>query len=113
VQVLAGEQVWLDPIATSFEDAAYAIVRYPMSVDDIEARFGKRVTPDTSTAENSPALMYTRRTDENPKDARNVFCGYFKPTAALPQGRVVCWIEGPDEILEESNWEFPTTSSRW
>lgn len=108
VKVLDGTQVWFDPIPTNFEDAKYAICRYPMDVDEIEARWKKRVTPDSTTADRRPALMYTKgRGDQKPKNAREVFVGYFRPSPALPKGRYVVWIEGPNDILYESDWNFP------
>lgn len=109
VQVLAGEQVWLDPTVTSFEDAAFAICKFPMTVDEIDARYGKKVTPNASTAEPMPSLIYTapNRAEERPKNVRDVYHLYHRPTAALPKGAYVCWIEDPNQILYSSDWEFP------
>jgi len=107
VRPLSGEQVWVDPVATSFEEAAYVICRYPMDVDDIKARWGVDVAPDTTVVEPRPQLVFTRTRDSRSRTAREVFCGYFRPTPALPKGRVVWWIEDPDKILEESDWNLP------
>lgn len=109
VQVLAGEQVWLDPAATMFEDAQYAICKFPMTVDEIHARYGKKVTPNAATTDPAPALIYTSadKTEERPKNVREVYFLYHKPSAALPKGKYVVWIEDPNEILYQSEWEFP------
>ena len=108
VQVLSGEQVWLDPTVQNFEDCAYVVCKFPMTVDEIEARYKKRVTPNASTSEDRPALAYTGGgRDERPRNVREVYHLYHRPTPALPKGRYVCWIEGPNEILYQSDWEFP------
>lgn len=107
VQVLGGSQVWLDPTAQNFEDCAYAICKFPMSVEEIQSRYGKTATPDASTGDRKPALVYTKQKDERPKNVRDVYILYHRPTASLPKGRYVVWIESPNEILYQSDWEFP------
>jgi hypothetical protein len=108
VQALSGEQVWLDPTATNFEDSQYAICKFPMTVDEIDARYKKKVVPNASTAEPAPSLIYTRPGAEGrPKNVRDVYMLYHKPSAAMPGGKYVVWIEDPNEILYQSAWEFP------
>ena len=107
VCALSGEQVWVDPTATQFEDANYVIVRYPMDVDEIKARWGVDVEPDTTTMDTRPTLAYTRRKDTRSRTSREVYWGYFRPTPVLPKGRIVCWIEHPNKILEQSDWNLP------
>jgi hypothetical protein len=107
IRALSGEQVWVDPVATNFEDAAYAICRYPMDVDEIKARWGVDVAPDTAVTDGRPQLIWTRSKDSRSRTAREVYCGYFRPTPSMPKGRFVCWIEGPDKILEQSDWNYP------
>lgn len=107
VRALSGEQVWSDPVATNFEDSAYVICRYPMDVDEIQARWGVDVEPDSSVSEARPNLVWTKQSDSRAKTAREVYCGYFRPTPQLPRGRIVYWIEGPNKILEQSDWQFP------
>jgi hypothetical protein len=107
VQALSGEQVWPDPVATTFEDANYVFVRFPMNVDDIEARWGVKVAPDTSLTPMRPQLQYTRARDSRSLEAREVYVGFFRPQPALPKGRIVYFLEDPNEILEEKNWDFP------
>jgi hypothetical protein len=110
VQVLSGEQVWLDPSVQNFEDCAYVICKFPMTVDEVEARYGKKVTPNASTTESRPSLAYTGGVrEERPRNVREVYHLYHRPTPAMPKGRYVCWIEDPNEILYQSDWEFPFT----
>jgi hypothetical protein len=47
--------------------------------------------------------------DERPKSIRRVYCIYVRPGALAPKGRVVCWIESPDMILDDEPWPFPFT----
>lgn len=110
VQVLTGEQVWLLGTSANFEEQYGAICCYPMDVDEIKSRWGVDVTPDATTAESSPILAGTRgsKDDQMPCNARNVYVGYFKPSPMLPKGRYVVWIEDPNKILYQSDWEFPT-----
>lgn len=109
IQVLDGFQVWIDPSVQTFEDAQYAICKIPLAVDEIEARFGKRVEPDASTATRRPILMGTRVKDDRPKNVRDVFFLYHRPGPTMPKGKYVVWIEGPNEILAQSDWAYPFT----
>jgi hypothetical protein len=107
IQALSGHQVWLDPTATNFEDAQYAICKFPMTVDEVKARYKKDVTPNASTAEDTPTLMYTRSPEQRPKNVRDVYMMYHRPGPSLPKGKYVVWIEDPNTILHQSDWEFP------
>jgi len=66
-------------------------------------------TPDASTSEHRPAVMYSKSTDDRPKNVRNVYFLYHRPAPHMPKGKYVAWIESPNEILAESDWEFPFT----
>lgn len=108
VDVLDGPNVWLDPVPNNWEDCAYAICKIPMTVDDIQARYGKKVTPNASSGDRTPALMYSQKNqDERPANVRETFHIYHRPTPAMPQGRYAVWIESPNEFLYQSGWEFP------
>lgn len=109
VQVLDGPSVWLDPTVSNWQDARYAICRFALSVDEIEARWGKKVTPDASTADRKPTLMATRVADDRPKNVRDVFFLYHRPGPTMPKGKYVVWIEGPNEILAQADWPYPFT----
>jgi hypothetical protein len=107
VAVLSGEMVWVDPGAMSFEDAAYVIVRFPMNVDEIEARWKVRVPPDTTQTPMRPHLQYTRARDTRSLESREVYVAFARPTPSLPKGRVVYFLEDPNQILEQKDWDFP------
>ena len=107
IQALSGEQVWIDPVATTFEDAKYVIARFPMDVDEIKARWGVDVAPDTTSVALRPQLQWTRQRDSRSLTAREVYVGFFRPQPALPRGRVVYFIEEPNKILEQKDWDFP------
>jgi hypothetical protein len=107
VQALSGEQVWVDPVATSFEDAKYVIARFPMDVDEIKARWGVDVSPDTTSVAFRPQLQWTRQRDSRSLTAREVYVMFARPQPALPRGRVVYFLEEPNKILEQKDWDFP------
>ena len=107
VRVMDGPNVWVDPTVSNFEDARYFIARIPMDVDEIEARYGKRVTPSASSGDGKAPLQMTKQKDERPKNVRDVYCMWHRPSPSLTQGAYVCWIEGPNEILASSEWQEP------
>lgn len=109
VQVLDGPSVWLDPAHANFEDARYAICRFALATDEIEARWGVKLPPDASTSDRRPSLMATRTTDDRPKNVRDVFFMYHRPGPTMPKGKYVVWVEGPDKILAQSDWPYPFT----
>lgn len=108
VRVLGPHQVFLDPTASSFEDADWAICEFPMSPDEIQGRFGVKLEPDAiptdfeSGLPLNPAVQQTAN-----KTVKKVYIGYFKPTPFLPKGRYVVFTEGPDKILYDGPWQFP------
>lgn len=111
VDALPGENVYLDPTANSFEEAAYAICKHALDPDEIKARWGVDLAPDSNPTEGQPSLWYLRnKGDRKPQTTRNVYIGYFRPTPALPKGRYVVWVEGPNKILEQSDWNYPFTT---
>lgn len=108
VEVLPGENVLIDPAATRYEDANYVICKHAMDVDDIYARYKKRVEPNSSPALTHIPLAYSKeRANTTPKTVRDVYIGYFRPTPVMPKGRYVVWIEEPNEILLDEPWQFP------
>ena len=109
VEVLSAENVWLDPTATNFEDCEYFICKHSLSVDEVNARFNTKVQPNATTTESKAAINYTqgRASDEAPKNVREVFYLYHKPSASMPKGKVVAWMEDPNKILYQSDWDLP------
>lgn len=107
VDVMPAENVLLDPTAKRFEDCNWAICRHALDPDEIEARWGKKYAPDSSQEDFSPAPPGTR---EKPMGTtRMVYIMYIRPCPAVPDGRYVAWVEGPNEILQDVKWPYPFT----
>lgn len=112
VKVLPGENVLLDPSASTFEDAQYALVIQTMDPDEVRARYPKaprELQPDAIPGDERTNLagVGSGFQDERPKSVRRVYCLYVRPGALSPKGRVVCWLESPDTILSDDPWPFP------
>ena len=105
VEVMSGEQVLVDPTVSDFRQAAYAICRHSMDPEEVRARWGVQVEPDSAPADYAFPTGKASPT----KMTRDVYIGYFKPTSYLPKGRYVAWIEGPNKILAQSDWPYPFT----
>lgn len=106
IEVVPGENVLLDPIASCFEEANYAICVHAMDPDEVKARWGADVSPD-STPEDSIPLLLQKRDGRKSDMTRRVFIGYFRPCPALPEGRYIVWIEDPHQILVDEPWPYP------
>lgn len=107
VKVKNGFDVLVDPIPESHEDCRYAFVKELMEPDEIFARWGVKVGPDSEFNEQAAGdlpLAYRRMRSRRPKTGREVWFGYFPPQPAFPAGRRVVWIEGPDTILKDEPW---------
>ena len=108
VNVLSPFDVYLDPSAKHFDECKFVICRHAMDPDEVKARFGKDVEPDVAPASPDSNLPYGNSASAPELSLRNVFIGYFKPTAAMPNGRVVAFTEGSDKtILEDEKWPYP------
>lgn len=111
VKVLAAENVWLDPTKNNWQDCEWVICKYAMSVDEVQARFKKKgITANANTSDQKPAIQYTAGktgAEDMPPNVREVFYLYHRPTASMPRGKVVAWIEDPNEILFQSDWDLP------
>jgi hypothetical protein len=106
VKVMMAENVLLDPGAASFDDCKWAICRHSMDPDEIQARWGKYVPPNASKSTDVP-LAFANVEERKPvATVREVFIMYTKPCPALPDGRYVVWVEGPDMILQDMKWPW-------
>lgn len=111
IDTLSPFQVLLDPGAPTFELANYAIVTMDLDADEIRTRWGADVVPNIAPATPDSIMPYGNSSGNSGGELslRRVYCGYFKPTAAMPDGRVVCWIDGNDKkILSDEKWDYPT-----
>lgn len=110
VDNLSPFQVLLDPGQPTFEQATYAICMYDLDPDEIKTRWGKDVVPNIAPATPDSILPYSNSGTSSGYELslRRVYIGYFKPTASLPKGRVVAWIDGNDkQILSDEPWPYP------
>jgi len=109
VETLRGEDVWLSPGAKDPQEADYAICRHTMSPEEIKARWKKDIEPDTLPSEHDSLLTFGQIKLEKQVSnlLKDVYVGYFRPTAALPQGRYVVWVEDQNEILADTPWQYP------
>ncbi len=108
VRVMTAENVLLDPGCDKFEDAKWAMCRHALDPDEIKARWGFKVLPDALPAGgNSTPMAFQNIEERKPKTIRNVYVMYIRPHPAVPKGRYVAWIEGPDQILQDIPWPYP------
>lgn len=111
VEVVPGENVILDPAASTFEDAEFAICKHAMDPSEIYARWGVMVKPDGTPSDAGSGMPWgvsARQGQDKPVSVtKDVWILYHRKTAALPQGRYCVWIEGPDKILMDTPWEYP------
>ena len=109
VSVFGPHQVIIDPTATSFEDADWAICEHFMSPDEIKGRWNIDVKADavpTQFENGLPTLTNAAQTS-SAKTVKRVYIGYFKPTPALKKGRYVVFIEDPDSVVVDTPWPYP------
>lgn len=111
VEAVPGENVILDPTASNWTDADFAICKHALDVDEIQARWPKagRMAPDSVPSDPDVPLAFAKSEDKKPLTTKDVWIGYFRPGPALPKGRYVVWTEGPNKILAESDWPYPFT----
>lgn len=108
VDVLSPFDVYLDHSAKVIEDCKFVICRHSLDPDEIKTRWGVSVEPDAVPSEPDITLPFGNSQEAVNRTVRNVFVGYFKPTASLPNGRYVVWTEGNDrKILEDTKWNLP------
>jgi hypothetical protein len=106
VEIMSAENVLLDPSAATFDDAVWAICRHSLDPDEVASRFGKRVQPNAVKSSDTP-VAFASIEEKKPTTVREVFIMYIRPCPALPKGRYVTWIEGPDTILQDIPWPYP------
>jgi len=107
VDVLPAENVLVDPTVKDFNEARWVICTHSMDPDEIAARWGVQVQPDSSPAEDNPLPIGTRKERQTDPTTRRVYIMYIRPCPSLPDGRYVAWVEGPDMILQDVKWPYP------
>lgn len=108
VEAISPFNVYLDPSAKTFKDCKWAICVHYLDPDEIKTRWGISVTPDMVSQDSDSGMPFDNSQSQINKTVKAVYEGYFLPTAALPNGRYVTWIEAPSKILSDEKWPFPT-----
>jgi len=108
VEALPPFCVWVDPIAKTFEEARWAVCEHTLTPEEIKQRWGVDITPNASPADYDSALPFSNAAEKIDNTVRKVYIGYFLPGPGIPKGRYVVWTCGPDKILADGPWQFPT-----
>lgn len=108
VNVMSPFDIFIDPTVKTFDEAKYVICRHAMDPDEIKAKWKVDVEPDAAPSSPDSSLPFANSQTSPELSLRNVFIGYFKPTASLPNGRYVVFTEGSDKkILSDEKWPYP------
>lgn len=109
VESISPFNVLLDSTVTNFYDCKYVFITSYMSPDEAKARYGKWLKPDSIPVPEDALIPTSGGFGNNAhKTTCRVITGYFRPTPVQPKGRVVCWSDSNDEILDDQPWPFPT-----
>lgn len=109
VDVMSPFDVLLDDSAQVFEDCQYAFCIHPMSPDEIQERYGVRLSANAVNRypdEQLPGAFgnLEAKTQEN---VRIVYYGYFLPGPKYPDGRFVVFTKNPSIVLYDAPWPYP------
>lgn len=108
VDAMSPFDVYVDPSAHVFEEARYAFCGHAMDPDEIKARWGKVVQPDSVPADPYMVMPYKTAEDRVNPTVKKVWIGYILPQPAMPRGRYVAFCENPNIILDDGPWPYPT-----
>lgn len=109
VEAMSPFDVYLDPTAKTFEDCKWAICVHHLDPDEIKSRWGKDISATDVAASPDATLPFSNAEDAADPTVRKVYIGYFLPTGAMPNGRIVAWVDGPEkQILSDEKWTYPT-----
>lgn len=108
VEAMSPFDVYLDPSAKTFKECKYAICVHNLDPDEIKARWKVELKPDSISTDPDISLPLGISDTTGDKNVKRVYVGYFIPTASLPNGRYVVWVDDPKQILYDAKWPFPT-----
>lgn len=107
--VMSPFDVLLDDSATVFEDCKFAFCVHPMSPDEIQERYGVKLSANAVNRypdETLPGVFGSLESKQD-ENVREVFYGYFLPGPAYPDGRFVVFTKSPNIVLYDSPWPYP------
>lgn len=107
VEAVSPFDLYVDNTCTTFRDAKWAFHCSYLSPDEVKTRYGQTMAADAVLASPDASLPLGKQ-DSKEKVVRKVITGYFVPTPAMPQGRIVTWTE--KTILEDQPWYYPTNT---
>jgi hypothetical protein len=107
VEVMSPFTVFPEP-CRNFNESTYVLCDHYLTPDYIQARWGVLPKPDSVSANPDEMLPFGNAEDRAEPTLKRVTIGYFKPTASLPNGRYVVWMDQPKQILEDGPWPYPT-----
>lgn len=108
VDVLSPFHVWGDPSAKDPHEWKWVIIQENLDPDDLYARYGKTFVPDAVAANPDQTLPMGNAENAGEMNVVKTFRFYHIPTPAVPNGRVVTWVEsGGKQILDDKKWPWP------
>jgi hypothetical protein len=110
IDVIPPDSLYVLDAGDHFDDATAIVCKYPMTPDEVKMRYGKdmQATSSVDAWQIPDGVLGIGAGGGGEKDVLEVYIGYFRPTAMLPQGRYVVFTEDPSEILYDGPWPFPT-----
>src|SRR6266496_4138608 len=104
VEVPSPFDIYLDDTAKVFDDAKYAFCDHYMTPSEIKKRWKIDVSADSTAPSLASITPYGFMKSSEPTQ-KVVTIGYFVPSAELPNGRQVTFID--DKIVEDDSWRYP------
>lgn len=105
VEVLSPFQVLLDPNPSTASECMYAFCEHYLDPDEVQARWKKKVQPDVVPSDIDSQLKAANHPSAASPSLATVWTGYFRPSATVPNGRVVSFTR--DTILSDEPWPYP------
>lgn len=106
VDVLSPFQVYPDNTAAIFEDSKMCIVEHHIPPADVKALYGITVEADSVPGAPDYGIPFQTKNSAT-KTTKVIYCGYWLPTPAIPEGRYCVFMDSPQKILQDGPWPFP------
>lgn len=105
VDVLSPFQVYPDNTASSFEESKMCVVEYHIPPADVKALYGIEVEADSVPGAPDYGIPFQTKQSAT-KTTKVIYCGYWLPTPAIPEGRYCVFMDNPRKILQDGPWPF-------